>query len=179
MPITSDDVKSIVYDHIDEMGRENIREILSSSHGQEYLCEIVDVCRRKVQSRGGNHESELGMLTTILHFTMSLAAVPSHRKVVNNGVELDVVVPDLRTLQKSPESALVMCILAPDTAAEQVSQIVDTLDSRAKIITVLVQNPGNLKYDTYAVDDSTFQNIIRDVRAFLDSTKRVNFGMIS
>lgn len=54
--------------------------------------------------------------TALVHYLLSVLGVPSQRKVASGGVELDVVVPDLNTLLRSPESALVVCI--PDSPAQ-------------------------------------------------------------
>lgn len=178
MPITSDEAKSIVFAHIDKIGRESIRQTLSSGHGAEYLRKITASCRAKIRDMGGDAESEQAMLTAILHFTLSLAAVPSHRKVEYGGVELDVVIPDLRTLQKSPELAMVVCVAsAPGDGA--VDRIAGVLDSKTRLAVAMVPGGGKTRHITYSVDDSTFENVIQDARAFLASSRRANFGMIS
>lgn len=48
--------------------------------------------------------------TALLHYLLSVLCVPSQRKIESGGVFVDVVVPDLATLRRRPEAALVICV---------------------------------------------------------------------
>lgn len=61
--------------------------------------------------------------TVLLHYLLSVLGVPSQRKVEAGGAELDIVVPDLRTLRRRPPAALVVCILgSPGRAGERAAE---------------------------------------------------------
>jgi hypothetical protein len=60
-------------------------------------------------------EEAVGILATgILHYLLTNALLNSQRKVNYQGVELDVVIPDIRTLEK--DAKMTLLILIPKTS---------------------------------------------------------------
>lgn len=74
-------------------------------------------CHERAASMGEMRESVGTLATGLLHFLLMRAGIPSQRKVSYGGVDVDVVVPDLSTLEKSPEDAIVVCIQAGAAAS--------------------------------------------------------------
>jgi hypothetical protein len=111
------DVKAILYSIIDKVGKEKIRmEVHAEIKSSELLCnEILEKCKSKL---GYDLDDEtLGMLCeALLHFMLTASVLPSERKVYWKGVNLDIVVPSLKILSKSPDRAIVIQIIR--TAAE-------------------------------------------------------------
>ena len=180
MSTTNDKVKEIVFEYIDSVGKENIRTILSTTHGEAFLRKASDACLSKVASLGMQN-SKSTALAALLHFTLSLSAVSSHRKVDYDGTELDIVIPNIRTLRITPESALVICILTENDidAQAKVDKIASLVGTQPKIMLVMIPSANNMKYDTYSVDDHTFENIIKDARVFLETSNNNTLRIVS
>ena len=51
------------------------------------------------------------VLTTMLHYLLSAAAVPSQRKIRVGGADMDVVVPDAAALRAGRGAAVVVCVV--------------------------------------------------------------------
>ncbi len=108
----SADIKDILYSTIDKIGKAKIRiEVIGEIEKSEQRCnEIVEKCKSRM---GDDLDDEsLGTLCeALLHFMLTASLLPSERKVNWKGVELDLVVPSLKMLSKSPEKALVIQII--------------------------------------------------------------------
>lgn len=108
----SADIKDMLYSTIDKIGRAKIRmEVIGEIERSEQSCnEILEKCK----SRMGDQldDESLGILCeALLHFMLTASLLPSERKVSWKGAELDLVVPSLKMLTKSPEKALVIQII--------------------------------------------------------------------
>ena len=180
MSTTSDAIKEIVYSHIDGMGRDSIRSEFATSHGESFLAGAPAACMNRVRDLGLGAEGEAAMLTSILHFALSAAAVPSHRKAAAGGTELDIVIPGTRALLASPESAMILCIppVSDAQGARRAAEaILGVQRVKSNIAVALVPSARGAGYTGYSVQDGTFQNIIRDARAFLASTGGARMGI--
>jgi hypothetical protein len=66
-------------------------------------------------------EESLGVLATgILHYMLTNAMLTSQRKVEYQGIEIDIVIPDLKTLEKDSKKTLI--ILVPKTLDKKIIQ---------------------------------------------------------
>ena len=54
------------------------------------------------------------LATAILHYGLTRSLIKSQRRLTHRGAELDVVIPDARTLDSDPGRALVLCIPRTD-----------------------------------------------------------------
>ena len=50
------------------------------------------------------------LATGIMHYLLTVALIPSQRKIKYKGVDVDIVIPDIRTLEKDSKKALVLYI---------------------------------------------------------------------
>ncbi|MDQ3882129.1 MAG: hypothetical protein M3249_03075, partial [Thermoproteota archaeon] len=106
------DIKDILYSVIDKIGKEKLRtEINSEIESSEKRCdEILEECKKLMENRM-SEESLADLCEALLHFLLTASLLPSERKVNLKGVELDLVVPSLKMLNKDPDKALVLQII--------------------------------------------------------------------
>ena len=76
--------------------------------------EIIENCYDKIILMDKKEEAVGILATGILHYLLTNALLNSQRKVNYQGVELDVVIPDIRTLEKKKKMTLL--ILIPKTS---------------------------------------------------------------
>ena len=78
---------------------------MQKSRAQNYV--VMKFLRNVRASLGYDLDDEtLGMLCeALLHFMLTASVLPSERKVYWKGVNLDIVVPSLKILSKSPDRA--------------------------------------------------------------------------
>jgi hypothetical protein len=114
------DVKEVLYSVIDGIGREKIRSEVSADTGasKRYSQEIVEKCVQALGPEAG--DEALGTLCeALLHFMLTAALLPSERKVTVSEVELDIVVPSVKSLAKDPAKTLVIQV-SKDGSADRV-----------------------------------------------------------
>ncbi len=77
---------------------------------------VLSCYDRVVRAEGGRSASTapglaLGVLATgIIHFILTKSLIRSQRAICHGGSELDVVIPDAKTLDADPGNALVICV---------------------------------------------------------------------
>ena len=72
--------------------------------------DITNNCYDQIVSMEGKDESVGVLATGLLHYLLTNALITSQRKIVYNGINVDVVVPDINTLEKDPKKTLLICI---------------------------------------------------------------------
>ncbi len=179
MPTTSEDVKRIVYEHIGSVGEGAVRESLSSSHGEAFLADAAASCLPLVRPLGA--AGECALVTVLLHYALSAAGVPSHRKVSVRGTSVDIVVPDARTLEASPRSALVVCVPEVSGATDverAVAAVSGAQPIKGNIAVAMCPTSRGLDCEAYSVEDGTFGGIVRRMREFLAVSGGGRLGVI-
>lgn len=167
----SKDIKEVLYAVIDEIGREKIRATVSADvdSSRKYCEEIMEKCTR-VLGNEANDETLGTLCEALLHFMLTASLLPSERKVVVNGVELDVVVPTVKNLEKSPDKTLVIQVVKVETDLVRIGQAEAMQKHREN---VWVISARNIDYEgrNYHLEDAKFKypSIISDIRAFLAS----------
>lgn len=113
------DAKDVLYSAINEIGRERIRmDVAADIKMSERHCRnIMAKCMSKLGSEA-NDESLATLCEALLHFMLTASLLPSVRKVTMHGADLDIVIPSIRVLGKSPEKALVIQVIRGDLAAK-------------------------------------------------------------
>lgn len=162
------DVKEVLYSVIDAIGREKIRADVSRDAGtsKRYCEEIVQRC---IFAFGDEANDEiLGTLCeALLHFMLTASQLPSERKVTVDGTELDVVVPNVKSLAKTPDKALVIQVLK--TADRAKIKQAEALQRHRENIWIISAKKIDYNVKNYALEGAefTYSSIISDIRAFL------------
>ena len=98
-------VKDLLFEHV--RNSPEIPKLLSKKRFDLVAKDIMDGCGH-VMSLG---DEAAGVLATgMLHYLLTGALIPSQRKVKHMGVDVDIVVPDIRTLEKDPKKALLLYV---------------------------------------------------------------------
>jgi hypothetical protein len=117
------DIKGILYSAIDKIGKEKIRmEVIAEIERSEAACnEILEKCKSKLAC--DVDDETLGILCeALLHFMLTASVLASERKVNWKGTDLDIVVPSLKMLSKSPDKALVIQIIRRDAELTKIKR---------------------------------------------------------
>lgn len=161
----SADVKEVLYSVIESIGRGKIRaEVSADADASKRYCE--EITGRCVKALGTQTDDEtLGtMCEALLHFMLTASLLPSERKVAVDGIEIDIVIPSVRSLTKDPSRALVIQVVKDGTArrvreAERVQPDADNLWA----ISARTIDTGHRNYAL----KGRYPLIISDIRAFL------------
>lgn len=162
----SADVKEVLYSVIDGIGRGKIRAEVSANTdaaSRKYCEQIVKKC---INELGRQIDDEvLGTLgEALLHFMLTASLLPSERKVSLAGVELDIVIPSVKSLAKDSSKALVIQVIKDGTPhrAKQAEKV----QPNASNLWVISARPIETGHKNYALS-GTYLSIISDIHAFL------------
>lgn len=162
-------IKDILYSAIAKFGKDKIRmEVVNDIEMSERRCnEILEECKKKM-TNNLDDESFANLCEALLHFMLTASLIPSERKVTWKGVELDLVIPSLKMLNKSPDKTLVIQIIKGN---EVVRKIKDAKSVHPHDVNIWTVSAKRLEVDhkNYYVGSSLFPypRIIVDVNAFL------------
>ena len=114
-------VRDAVYGAVESVGRAGIAgELRGGGLGASGpACRALRIAAGRAglpdprAASGGAYDegAAAAVLTTMLHYLLSAAAVPSQRKIRVGGADMDVVVPDAAALRAGRGAAVVVCVV--------------------------------------------------------------------
>jgi hypothetical protein len=163
------DIKDILYSAIAKFGKDKIRmEVINDIEMSERRCnEILEECKKKM-TNNLDDESFANLCEALLHFMLTASLIPSERKVTWKGIELDLVIPSLKMLNKSPDKTLVIQIIKGNEVVRKIKDAKSVQPHDVNIWTVSAKRL-DVDHKNYYVGSSLFPypRIIVDVNAFL------------
>ena len=87
-----------------------IPQLISEKKFDVIINDLVSYCYDKILTMGEKDEAVGVLATGLLHYLLTNSLIPSQRKVEHLGQEIDIVIPDVRTLEKDAKKSLIICI---------------------------------------------------------------------
>ena len=176
----SNPIKEYLFNYI-KKSEKRFQQLFSQTKMAEIINDILDNCYDKVALME-NKEENLGVLATgILHYMLTNAMLTSQRKVEHSGIEIDIIIPDLKTLENDPKKTLIICIpqtLDKNTISEKLKQLQTIQPEKQNIWLVLTQDLGFDKTFVIQKEKSSFSNIIYDIAKFVNVQGQSKFKIL-
>ena len=168
-------IMDILYETIDELDENWIKENISKGNSPEVIDSIISKSQIKVNKLNGNHEINTAkLLTSLLHYLLSLVLIPSQRKITVNEIDVDVVIPNLKTLETKPEESILICI--PEIHEVDLEKQIEFMGKMQPIKeNIWFVTEKSLDNKTYSIKSKTILKIIEDINEFLSSKKTTQF----
>ena len=161
-------IKDYLFDYIKKSNK--IENLIHEKKFDIIINEIVKNCYNKIISMD-KKEKAVGILATgILHYLLTNALLNSQRKVDYNGTELDIVIPDTRTLEK--DSKMTLLILIPKSSDKKIidgkiSQLRKIQPTKENIWVVLSEDISlDCKSFILSRENNSFSKIIFEIAQF-------------
>ena len=161
-------VKDYLFEYIEKSN--TIPKLISEKKFDIVINEIVENCYDKVISMGEKEEA-IGILATgILHYLLTNALLNSQRKIEYQGIGLDIVIPDTKTLEK--DSKMTLLIIIPKSSDKKIihkkiSQLKKIQPVKENIWIVLSEQLQlDCKSFTLSKENNTFSKIIFEIAQF-------------
>lgn len=174
-------IKDFLFDYI-KKSEEKIQGLTSQSKFTEIIDDVLENCYDRVISMGEKEES-LGILATgVLHYILTNALVSSQRKIEYDGTQLDIVIPNLKTLEIDPKKTLIICI--PKTIDKNtIEQKLEQLQKIQPIndnIWLVITRKLDFQNKTYVVEkkNASFSKIIYDIAQFVNIHGQSKFKIL-
>ena len=162
-------VKDHLFDYLSK-SEERIQKLIIDKKFSEIIDDVIENCYDKIITLGEKDES-IGVLATgLLHYLLTNALINSQRKVECQGIEVDIVIPDIKTLEKDPKKALLICIPKSSSKKiieEKISQLEKIQSEKENIWVVLSENVSiNKKSFVLSKENNSFSKIIFEIAQF-------------
>ena len=171
-------IKDILYETIDELTEQNIQENIVQGNAPEIINKIIESSQNKVSKLEGSQEANTAkLLTSLLHYLLTLVVIPSQRKITSDDIDIDIVIPDLKTMKSNPNEAILICIPEiHDLSLEKQIQHMEKIQINKNNIWYITEKKLDSK--TYSIKNKTILKIIDDINIFLSSKKTTQFRFL-
>lgn len=166
----------ILYSAISDYGEQRILSDIVQGESPDVIKTIFEHCISNIGKNETVKPDTSGTVAEgLLHYMLTVSMIPSQRKTLFQSVEIDIAVPDTRTLGISPQDVVV--ILFPktdnlDNIKTHIAKIKMVQPNENNIWTV-IENNLQLDSKVYTLKDSmTFANIINDLISFTSNKKQ-------
>ena len=167
----------ILYDAIKWYGEQRILSDIVQGESQEVIKGILERCMSTVESSEPvTLETHGTFAEGLLHYLLTASMIPSQRKTKFQLVDIDIAIPDTRTLGTSPKDVIIISI--PKT--NNIELINSKISKLRKIqpipdnIWIVLENDIVPDAKVYTLKDSlTFSNIINDLISFSSDKKHL------
>jgi len=174
-------VKDYLFDYLSK-SNEKIQKLIIDEKFSEIIEDVITNCYDKIITMGRKEESIGVMATGLLHFLLTNALLNSQRKVEYQGIEIDIVIPDLKTLEKDPKQTLIICIPKTSDKKEiekKLTELYKVQPEKQNIWLVLSQELG-FENKSYIIqkENQTFSKIIFDIAQFVNVKGQSKFKIL-
>lgn len=173
-------IKDYLFEYI--KSSQTIPELISQKKFDVVIDEIIEDCYDKIITMD-EKDTAIGVLATgILHYLLTNALLNSQRKIEYQGIELDIVVPDIKTLEKDPKMTLLICIPKSSdkqVIEEKITQLEKIQPNKENIWAVLSEDISlDTKSFVLSKEKSTFSKIIFEVAQFSNVSSANKFKIL-
>ena len=165
----SNPIKDYLFDYLSK-SEEVIQKLISEKKFSEIIDDVIANCYDKIITLGEKDESVGVLATGLLHYLLTNALINSQRKVEHEGIEIDIVIPDIKTLEKDPKKTLLIYIPKSSNKniiEKKISQLGKIQPEKENIWVVLSENVSiNQKYFLLSKENNSFSKIIFEIAQF-------------
>ena len=153
-------MKNELYSVLNDFGKENIQiEFQNNINSsipkiKEILSKTIATIYEKkenIDSDYNNFEKSLSILCeAFLHFLLTITSLPSQRKIMLNELEIDLVIPDIKTLYKDPKKTLIIKFDKDSSTIEYIKKL-DNIQKIKENIWIVSATPLEINYRNYVI----------------------------
>ena len=173
-------IKELLFEYVKKSN--NIENLIREKKFDIIINEVIENCYDKIILMDKKEEAVGILATGILHYLLTNALLNSQRKVDYQGMELDIVIPDIRTLEK--DAKMTLLILIPKSSDkkiidEKISQLRKIQPTKENIWVVLSEDiPLDCKSFVLSKENNSFSKIIFEIAQFSNEGRSNKFKIL-
>ena len=161
-------IKDYLFDYIENS--EIIPKLVAEKKFDQVIEDVTKNCYDHILSMGEKDEVGGVLATGLLHYLLTNALITSQRKVQYNNNELDIVIPNTKTLEKDPKKTLLIAI-PKSSDIKVIQEKIAKLDKiqlvKENIWIVLSENISiDKKIFVLSKEENSFSKIIFEIAQF-------------
>jgi len=163
------EIKEVLYDAIRNYQEHKIVSDIAQGDSPQTINVLCNECIPILEEiKGEKFEKTISFAEGLVHYLLTVALIPSQRKITFASVDVDIVIPDISTLSSSPEDALVIAFPKTSDLISMKKRITELtkIQPNKENIWLVLENELPLEVKTYKIDNSEkepFTNIINDI----------------
>ncbi len=161
-------VKDYLFEYI--KNSQTIPKLIVEKKFDQIIEEITKNCYDKILTMGEKDEVVGVLATGLLHHLLTNALITSQRKIEYDGNQLDIVIPDTKTLEKDSKKTLLVCIPKSSDKkiiTDKITQLEKIQPNKENIWIVLSENiPLEKKTFVLSKENNSFSKIIFEIAQF-------------
>ncbi len=162
-------IKDYLFDYLSKSD-EKIQKLISDKKFSEIIDDVIANCYDKIITLGERDDSICILATGLLHYLLTNALINSQRKVEYQGIEIDIAIPDIKTLEKDPKKTLLICIPKSSNKKiieKKISQLEKIQSEKENIWVILSENILiDKKSFVLSKENNSFSKIIFEIAQF-------------
>ena len=172
------EIKEVLYDAIKNYQEHKIISDIAQGDSPQTINTLCNECMPILEKiEGKASEKIISFAEGLVHYLLTIALIPSQRKITFASVDVDVVIPDISTLSTMPENALVIVFPKTNDPTSIKKRVMEStqIQPHKENIWIVLENDLPLKVKTYKIDNSEkepFMNIINDIIWFTSNRKQ-------
>jgi len=164
----SNPIKDYLFNYIEKS--EIIPKLIAEKKFDQIIEDVTKNCYDHILSMGEKEEVVGVLATGLLHYLLTNALITSQRKVQHRDSELDIVIPNTKTLEKDPKKTLLISI-PKSSDIKVIEENIAKLDKiqlvKENIWIVLSENiPTDKKSFILSKEENSFSKIIFEIAQF-------------
>ncbi len=173
-------IKEYLFEYIEKS--KDIVELIAEKKFDIIINKIIENCYDTIISMDGKDEAVGILATGILHYLLTNALLNSQRKIDYKGTELDIVIPDIRTLEKDAKMTLLVIIPKSsdkNVIEEKINKLTKIQPVKENIWVVLSENI-DMDYKTFVLskENNSFTKIIFEIAQFSNVGRSNKFKIL-
>ena len=161
-------IKDYLFDYIENS--KIIPKLIAEKKFDQIIEDVTKNCYDHILSMGEKDEVVGVLATGLLHYLLTNALITSQRKVQYNDNELDIVIPNTKTLEKDPKKTLLITIPKSSdikVIEEKIAKLNKIQSVKENIWIVLSKNIStDKKIFVLSKEENSFSKIIFEIAQF-------------
>ncbi|RDJ31050.1 MAG: hypothetical protein DWQ18_04330 [Crenarchaeota archaeon] len=164
-------IKENFYEWVKNFGEEKIVNELQKN-SQNVISQVVDELNSKFIELKINDDEKMSVLITVMmHYFLTTLLLPSQRKIIHEGIEIDIIIPNLKKLKNETNHTLIIDIPTNQTPSNLEKRLHDLqrIQPINENIWFLLYKKKNLNCKVFSIEDNTLFNIIKEIKKFTET----------
>jgi hypothetical protein len=152
------EIKDILYDEIDKIGKNHIRTLLTNdiSNSKSIIDLILNNCSNLINKDSIYEDEFVSFSEALLHFILTMSMIPAERKISIDDTPVDILVPNSKNLKMNNDNAIIIHFIKDRN--ENINETIAKLSSIQK-------NTNNIWI--VSSSSSLLNNIDLDIHTFI------------
>jgi len=170
----SSPIKDALYAKIDDIGQEQIHQLLLNGKFSELFEKIYGSIIQSVQNIE-EYEKHGTLAESLTHYLFTEMLIPSQRKITFKNIELDMIIPNTEELQKNSHDTIIIFFVKTSNIEEIKQRIRDMKKIQKEDLNIWIISKDHIEIpqSTYITEKESFGKFLKDAQNFI-KTKKMN-----